>query len=59
LIYVLHNDAYFPSPQAINDGSGTNNNAKMVFEAGKTYRVRIINMAALSSAYLSNTLGAG
>jgi iron transport multicopper oxidase len=48
-IYVLKNDTYYPSAQAISDGSAVNNNAKLDFEAGKAYKVRVINMAALSS----------
>lgn len=46
---MLKNDTYYPSAQAISDGSAVNNNAKLDFEAGKAYKVRVINMAALSS----------
>lgn len=52
-IYVLHNGTYFPSAEAINSGEACNDNATIVFEAGKTYRIRVINMAALSMFYVA------
>ena len=48
-IYVLHKDEYLPSAAAIRSGEGVNDNAKMHFEAGKTYKIRLINMSALAS----------
>ena len=53
VIYVLHNDTYYPSPEAIANGSAVNNNASLPFEAGKTYRVRIINMSALAMFFVA------
>lgn len=48
-IYVLHKEQYLPSAEAIKTGEGVNDNASMKFEAGKTYKIRIINMSALAS----------
>lgn len=48
-IYVLHKEQYLPSAEAIRTGEGVNDNASIKFEAGKTYKIRIINMSALSS----------
>lgn len=48
-IYIAKNGSYFPSAEAINDGSAVNNNATIPFEAGKKYKIRIINMSALAS----------
>jgi len=48
-IYVLHKDEYLPSAAAIRSGEGVNDNAKIHFEPGKTYKIRLINMSALAS----------
>lgn len=56
VIYFVHNNTYYPSAEAISDGSATNNNAQLPFEAGKKYKIRIINMSALASQ--SDTSGA-
>jgi len=32
-------------------GTGVNDLASMAFEAGKTYKIRVINMSALASEY--------
>jgi iron transport multicopper oxidase len=48
-IYVLHKDEYLPSVAAIRSGEGVNDNAKIHFEPGKTYKIRLINMSALAS----------
>jgi hypothetical protein len=48
-IYVLHKDEYLPSAAAIRSGEGVNDNAKLHFEPGKTYKIRLINMSALAS----------
>jgi FtsP/CotA-like multicopper oxidase with cupredoxin domain len=48
-IYVLHKDEYLPSAAAIRSGEGVNDNAKIHFEPGKTYKIRMINMSALAS----------
>ena len=48
-IYVLHKDKYLPSAAAIQSGEGVNDNAKLHFEPGKTYKIRLINMSALAS----------
>lgn len=52
-IYVLHKDEYLPSAAAIRSGEGVNDNAKLHFEAGKTYKIRLINMSALASTSFS------
>jgi hypothetical protein len=48
-IYVLHKDEYLPSAEAIRSGEGVNDNVKIHFEPGKTYKIRIVNMSALAS----------
>lgn len=49
LMYVIDKDGnYLGGADKVTDGSVTNDNAKIPFEAGKTYRIRIVNMAALS-----------
>jgi iron transport multicopper oxidase len=53
-IYVWQNGSYYPSIEAINSGAAVNNNATIPFEAGKRYKIRIINMSALAST--SHTL---
>ena len=53
LIYLLRNDTYYPSAQAINDGSGTNNNTVIPFEAGNYYKVRVVSMAAFSMFFIN------
>ncbi|ORX38813.1 Cupredoxin [Kockovaella imperatae] len=53
VIYVLHNDTYYPSPESISNGSATNNNAKIHFEPGQTYRIRIVNMGALAMFWVN------
>lgn len=49
LIYVAQNNTYLSSNTDLMSGKGVNDDASMSFEAGKSYRVRIINMAALAS----------
>lgn len=51
IIYVAKGDSYFPSADAINSGEAVSNNATIPFEAGKTYKIRIINMSALASKF--------
>ena len=50
-IYLLHKEQYLPSAEAIRSGEGVNDNASIRFEAGKTYKIRIINMSALASEF--------
>lgn len=50
-IYVLHKDEYLPSAAAIRSGEGVNDNAKLHFQPGKTYKIRLINMSALASMF--------
>lgn len=51
LIYVAQNDTYLSPNSDLMAGKGVNDDASLSFEAGKSYRVRIINMAALASKY--------
>lgn len=51
LIYVAHNDEYMNTQAELSAGTGVNDEAVLNFEAGKKYRIRIINMSALSSEY--------
>jgi iron transport multicopper oxidase len=46
---VVKDGDYFPSADAIKSGAAVNNNATIPFGAGKTYKIRIINMSALAS----------
>lgn len=48
-IYVLKDGSYVPSVADIASGAAVNDNATIAFQPGKTYRIRIINMAALAS----------
>ena len=49
IIYVLKNGSYYPSSEAISSGAAVSNQATIPFEAGKAYKIRIINMGALAS----------
>lgn len=55
-IYVLHKEQYLPSAEAIRTGEGVNDNASLRFEAGRTYKIRIINMSALASEFFRHAL---
>jgi hypothetical protein len=39
-------------------GTGVNDLASMAFEAGKTYKIRVINMSALASECTFTTMSA-
>jgi iron transport multicopper oxidase len=56
-IYVLHKDQYLPSAEAIRTGEGVNDNAKLHFQPGKTYKIRIVNMSALASEFFFRRTG--
>lgn len=49
LIYVAKNGKYMNTQAELSAGTGVNDEAVLPFEAGKKYRIRIINMSALSS----------
>ncbi|KAJ9119245.1 hypothetical protein QFC22_003737 [Naganishia vaughanmartiniae] len=49
LIYVAKNGQYMNTQSELSAGTGVNDEAVLPFEAGKKYRIRIINMSALSS----------
>jgi iron transport multicopper oxidase len=56
LIYFAQNASYLgpisgTSPAAVTSAVGFNENATLPFEPGKTYRLRIINMSALSAFF--------
>jgi iron transport multicopper oxidase len=51
-IYVWHNGSYYPSAADIASGAAVNDNATIPFEAGKKYRIRIINMSALAMFFI-------
>lgn len=53
LIYIAQRDKYLHTNEELSAGVGTNDNAFIPFEAGKTYRLRFINMAALSMFYIA------
>ena len=48
-MYVVQNGSYFPSSDAVSTGDAVGNNATIPFVAGKTYKIRIINMSAFAS----------
>jgi iron transport multicopper oxidase len=54
LIYVAQNDSYTHSNEDLMQGKGVNDLASIAFEAGKMYRIRVINMSALASMSLSS-----
>jgi iron transport multicopper oxidase len=49
MIYVAKDGQYLSSYEDLMAGKGTNNDAVIPFEAGKKYRIRVINMSSLSS----------
>jgi iron transport multicopper oxidase len=49
MIYVAQNDTYLSPTSDLMTGKGVNDDASLSFEAGKSYRIRIINMASLAS----------
>lgn len=56
LIYFAKNGSYLgpkpgTSPASVTSAVGFNENATLPFVTGKTYRLRIINMSALSSFF--------
>ncbi|EIW71885.1 multi-copper oxidase, partial [Tremella mesenterica DSM 1558] len=53
VIYVLHNNTYYPDAASINNGQATSDNASIEFVPGRKYRIRVINMSALAMFYLS------
>jgi hypothetical protein len=54
LIYVAQNDSYTHSNEDLMQGKGVNDLASIAFEAGKMYKIRVINMSALASMSLSS-----
>ncbi|KAJ9102848.1 hypothetical protein QFC19_004576 [Naganishia cerealis] len=48
LIYVAKNGKYMNTQSELSAGTGVNDEAILPFEAGKKYRIRIINMSALA-----------
>lgn len=53
VIYAAANGTYVNTPAELAAGKGVNDDAVLKFEPGKKYRIRLINMSALSSTYLS------
>jgi hypothetical protein len=49
MIYIAKDGQYLSSYEDLMAGKGTNNDAVIPFEAGKKYRIRVINMSSLSS----------
>jgi hypothetical protein len=58
LIYVAQNDSYIHSNEDLMKGTGVNDLASINFEAGKTYKIRVINMSALASKYTFRPMSA-
>lgn len=53
MLYLAHNDSYIHSNDDLSKAVGTNNDAALTFEAGKKYRIRIINMSALAMFFIN------
>ncbi|ODO09662.1 hypothetical protein I350_01875 [Cryptococcus amylolentus CBS 6273] len=53
LVYLVKDGEYYPSPAAVASGESTNNNLNIPFEAGKKYKIRVINMAALAMFFVA------
>lgn len=53
VIYIAQGDKYLNSNEEISSGVGVSDNAVIPFAAGKSYRLRIINMAALAMFYIA------
>jgi iron transport multicopper oxidase len=60
LIYVAQKDKYLHSQAELSNGTGISNalanGAIIPFEAGKKYKIRVINMSALASEFRSMTI---
>lgn len=58
MIYVSDSEKgqYLSSVEDLMQGKGTNDEAVIPFEAGKKYRIRVINMSSLSSKLLFSIL---
>jgi len=52
LIYVMHNNTYMHTNADLSAGTVTNDNAVLPFQPGKKYRIRMINMSALSMFHI-------
>ncbi|KAK4688038.1 iron transport multicopper oxidase, partial [Tremellales sp. Uapishka_1] len=52
MIYVAQNASYLNTNEEISRGVGVNNDAKLTFEAGKSYRIRVVNMGSLAMFFL-------
>lgn len=57
VIYAANNGSYFNTQSEISNGTGVSNGVGneciLPFEAGKKYRIRLINMSALASEFCS------
>ncbi|KAK8847393.1 hypothetical protein IAR55_005251 [Kwoniella newhampshirensis] len=53
LIYLVKDGQYYPSPEDVASGASTNDNLIIPFEAGKKYKIRVINMSALAMFFLA------
>lgn len=49
IIYLVKDGKYYPSAESVASGAAVNDNLSIPFEAGKTYKIRVINMSALAS----------
>jgi iron transport multicopper oxidase len=53
MIYFSRNETYLTPAVDMSRAEGTNDNAKLTFEPGKKYKIRVINMSALASMSLA------
>jgi iron transport multicopper oxidase len=47
----MHNNTYINTQSELSSGQGVSDNAILPFQAGKKYRIRVINMSALASEF--------
>lgn len=53
VIYLMHNNTYINTQSELSSGQGVSDNAILPFQAGKKYRIRVINMSALAMFHLT------
>ncbi|WVQ83313.1 hypothetical protein IAT38_005452 [Cryptococcus sp. DSM 104549] len=53
ITYLVKDGKYYPSAEDVASGAATNENLSIPFEAGKKYKIRVINMSALAMFFIA------
>ncbi|OXC70368.1 hypothetical protein AYX13_00838 [Cryptococcus neoformans] len=53
VIYLVKDGRYYPSAEDVANGAAVSDNLSIPFEAGKKYKIRVINMSALAMFYIA------